>query len=83
MSRFDSAATLALRLADDEDATSVTRLAALDSAPVPERPLLLGLLDDRPVVALSLATGALVADPFTPTLDVIALVRRRAECLPA
>lgn len=80
MSRPEDA-TLAIRLADDADVTSVARLAALDSAPIPESPLLLGLLDARPVVALSLRTGAVVADPFTPTLDVIALVRRRSERL--
>lgn len=78
MSRLE-ATTLALRLADEADACALTRLAALDSAVVPEGPLLLGLLDGRAVVALSLSTDAVIADPFTPTVDVIALVRRRAE----
>ena len=80
MSRPEDA-TLAIRLADDADTSAVGRLAALDSADLPEGPLLLGLLDARPVVALSLRTGAVVADPFTPTLEVIALVRRRAQRL--
>lgn len=80
MNRMD-AATLAIRPAVDADAPAVIRLAALDSAQVPAGPLLLGLLDARAVVALALVTGAVVADPFTPTLDVIALVRARAERL--
>ncbi|MBA2346721.1 MAG: hypothetical protein H0V81_00360 [Solirubrobacterales bacterium] len=72
---------IAIRLADESDAQSLTRLAGLDSARVPEDPLLLGLLDGRVVVALSLSAGTVIADPFTPTLDLVALVRQRSERL--
>ncbi len=74
---------VALRTASPEDAPTVRRLAALDSAPVPAEPVLLGIVDGEPVAALSLTTGAAVADPFTPTVAVVELLRMRAERLRA
>jgi hypothetical protein len=70
--------TIALRPAVPDDAATVRRLAALDSAPAPRTPALIGLLDGAPAAALSLADGRVVADPFLPTADVVALLRRRA-----
>lgn len=72
-------ATFAMRLADDLDGQEISRLAALDSATVPPGGLLLGLLDGRTVVAVSLRTGAAIADPFTPTAELVRLVRERAQ----
>lgn len=61
----------------DEDA--LRRLALLDSA----RPLrgraLVAEVDGRPVAALSLDDGRVVADPFTHTADAVALLRLRAK----
>lgn len=80
MSRLDDTTTiLAIRMADAADAGAVTRLAALDSASVPEGPMLLGLLDGCPLVALALDSGAVLADPFAPTADLVTLVRERAQ----
>lgn len=76
-----STPSLALRPATAEDAATVRRLAALDSAPVPADPLLIGTIDGVPAAALSLATGAVVADPFVPTAALVALLRMRAEHL--
>lgn len=74
-------AILAIRAASADDAPAVVRLAALDSAPVPPDPLLLGVMDGAPLAALSRSTGAVVADPFAPTTELVELLRRRAELL--
>ncbi|MCW2958731.1 MAG: hypothetical protein JWP18_1534 [Solirubrobacterales bacterium] len=72
---------VALRPASDDDAATLRRLAALDSAPVPAMPALLGIVDGHAVAALSLTTGAVVADPFTPTTAVVELLALRAARL--
>ena len=43
--------------------------------------MLLGELMQRPVAALSLRDGRVIADPFTPTADVVELMRMRARQL--
>jgi hypothetical protein len=73
---------VALRLAtSDDDAAVVRRLAALDSAPVPRGTMLLGLVDGQAVAARSLSTGAVVADPFRPTVAIVELLAMRAARL--
>ncbi len=72
---------LALRPARDNDLTAVARLAALDSARIPDGPLLLGLVDGELAAAMSLSTGAVVADPFRPTLALVELLTMRAARL--
>src|SRR3954470_14819551 len=67
-----------LRAGRPDDAIDVARLAALDSQRVPDGPLLLAEEDGTLVAALSLRTGAVVADPFVPTAHLIALLRRHA-----
>jgi len=74
---------LAIRPATADDDAAVARLAALDSATVPAGALLLGTVDGLPVAAVSVDTGAVVADPFTPTADLVALLRQRARRLRA
>ena len=60
--------------ADDERA--LVRLAALDSASgVPPAPLLLAEVDGELRAALSLDDGSVIADPFRPTAEVVALLR--------
>lgn len=70
---------ITIRNGYSDDDSDVARLAALDSAPVPPGPLLLAEVDGRLVAALSLADGGVIADPFTPTLDVVAMLRLRAQ----
>ena len=70
-----------VRLAAPDDATALERLAQLDSATLPAAPLLIGERAEHPVAALSLSDGAIVADPFVPTADVVALLRLRANQL--
>lgn len=72
---------VAIRLATEDDAAAVTRLAALDSARVPAGQLLLGIVDGEARAAVAIATGEAIADPFHPTADVVALLRLRADRL--
>ncbi len=74
---------LAIRPATADDGVDVARLAALDSAATPTGALLLGVVDGLPLAALSVDTGAVVADPFSPTADLVELLRHRAERLRA
>ena len=57
------------------------RLAQLDSSAVPAGDILIAELQGSVVVALSLADGRVIADPFLATSDVAELVHLRAEQL--
>ena len=70
-----------VRPATPADVVGLERLAQLDCAPAPELPALLAELAGQAVVALSLVDGATVADPFTPTTELVALLELRAEQL--
>lgn len=72
---------LSVRLADEGDRTTVEQLAELDSATVPCGRLLIGMVGHTPAAALSLVDGRVVANPFTPTRELIALMRLRARQL--
>ncbi len=75
-------ASVTVRLATSDDRRELERLAALDGAEAPPAsPVLIGAVMQRPVVALSLADGNLVADPFTPTCELVELLRLRARQL--
>lgn len=71
-------APITIRLAYADDFTALGRLAALDSAPIPPRPVLLAEVDGELRAALSLRDGSAVADPFHLTNDLVALLRARA-----
>jgi|HubBroStandDraft_6_1064221.scaffolds.fasta_scaffold185308_1 hypothetical protein len=70
-----------VRFAVAGDACELTRLAELDSAPRPPDPLLIGERAGQPIAALSLADGAVVANPFVASADVVALLHLRARQL--
>jgi hypothetical protein len=70
-----------VRLAIAADGPQLQLLAELDSARVPAAPLLIGERGGHLIAALSLSEGAVVANPFTPTADVVALLRLRARQL--
>lgn len=72
---------VALRPARPEDAAALVRLAALDSACPPAGDVLLAEHGGVARAALELATGRVIADPFHPTTDLVALLRARAEML--
>ena len=69
---------LTLRLAGSDDDSAVRRLAQLDSARPPSGPVLLAVVGAETVAALGVRTGAVVADPFRPTADVVAVLRQAA-----
>ena len=70
--------SLTIRRATAEDTLAVRRLAALDSAFPPTGEVLLGEMGDELWAAVSLETGATIADPFRPSGDVAELLRFRA-----
>ena len=74
-----SDARLILRHATAADDAALTRLAALDSSRVPSGELLLAQLDDALVAALSIDTGAVIADPFEHTAAIVDALRLRAR----
>jgi hypothetical protein len=71
-------ATITIRPAYADDRSALVRLAALDSSPIPPSPVLLAEVDEQPRAALSLADRSVVADPFFPTVDLVALLHTHA-----
>jgi hypothetical protein len=68
-----------VRLAKAADWPALRRVAELDSAILPSAPMLVAERDGRLLAALSLGDRAVVADPFVPTADVVALLELRAR----
>jgi hypothetical protein len=71
-------APITIRRAHPEE-PGVLRVAALDSARVPRSPLLVAEVDGEIRAALSLEDGSSVSDPFHASLDLVDLLRTRAE----
>jgi hypothetical protein len=68
-------AQIVIRPAYADDYEALSYLAALDSAPaVPPRPLVIAEVDGEPRAALSLRDGSRIADPFFPTVGLLALL---------
>jgi hypothetical protein len=70
--------TVAIRPAYPDDEAAVRRLAALDSAAVPPAPFLVAEIEGELLAALSLTSGRAIADPFHPTLHIVAMLRAYA-----
>ncbi len=74
-----SAAGISIRRLDvDTDAEALERLAGRDSAATPSGDVIGAERDGRLVAAVSLSTGELVADPFTPSATEREMLQRRA-----
>ncbi len=74
--------TLTIRPAYGDDQVALHRLAALDSAAAPPpTPLLVAEVDGELRVALSLHDDNAIADPFFPTVGILALLRAHAKNL--
>jgi hypothetical protein len=71
--------TVAIRLAEKDEAAAVRRLAALDDQRPLEGPVLVALLDGEPEAAISLDDRRVIANPFLATRDLVQLLRVRAE----
>ncbi len=72
---------LTLRLATSADRSALARLAELEQAERPAEPVLLGVVRQRAVAALSLSDGRVIADPFWRTAELVELLRLRARQL--
>jgi len=70
-----------IRIAGEHDRAAIARIAELDSARPPVGPLLVAVLDEELAAAISLADGAVVADPFRPTAAVVELLVARERQL--
>lgn len=67
-----------MRRAVVADAARIRELARLDDKRMPAGPFLVADLAGDIVAAVSLSSGAVVADPFRLTADAVAMLRLRA-----
>jgi hypothetical protein len=72
-----------IRYAFPDDEAGLARLAVLDSAAAASPPLLVAEVDGELRAALSLADGAVIADPFRPAAALLDLLATRAAQLVA
>jgi hypothetical protein len=67
-----------MRRAATGDSARIRELALLEDKRVPAGPFLVADLSGEVVAAVSLSSGAVVADPFRLTGDAVAMLRLRA-----
>ena len=72
-----------IRQATEQDAATLRRLATLDAAKPLTGRVLIGEVDGQPAAALSLKTGATIADPFVRTDALRMHMRMRASAVTA
>jgi hypothetical protein len=72
---------LVLRRSVSEDAAALTRLAQLDGAPRPAGAVLVAELDGEILAAVPFDGGRAIADPFSPTAELVELLRTRTRLL--
>jgi hypothetical protein len=71
-------APVTIRHAHAGDLRPLERLAALDSRRIPSGELLVAEVQGRLVAALSIDTGAVIADPFESTASIVDVLRIQA-----
>ena len=71
-----------VRPARDVDAADLADLAAVDSAAPLTGDVLLAVSGGRVAAAMSLDTGAVIANPFVPTANLVELLRTAARPAP-
>jgi hypothetical protein len=76
--KLAAAADVTVRLASEDDAASLERLAELDSGTVPEGPTLVAEVHGDVVAALPVSADSALADPFSPTAAVVRVLQLRA-----
>jgi hypothetical protein len=74
-------ATVAIRRTDADADGALAAVAARDSQRLPDGPWLVAEVEGRTVAVLSLPAGSFVADPFTHTVQLRALLELRAAQL--
>ena len=70
---------ITIRLAAEDDATALLRLAQLDGARLPEGELLVAEAAGEIRAALRISDSAYVADPFFPSRELVGLLDVRAK----
>ena len=70
---------ITIRLASDDDAVALRRLAQLDAARLPEGELLVAEAEGEIRAALRVTDSAYVADPFYPSRELVGLLDVRAK----
>jgi hypothetical protein len=70
---------MVVRHATPADEPQIRVLSRLDDQRVPSGPFLVAEVGDAAVAAVSLSSGAAVADPFRPTSDAVEMLRLRAR----
>ena len=77
-SRGPRNAGVAIRWADTDEDGTLAAVAAWDSQRLPAGPWLVAEIEGRALAVLSLPTGSFVADPFSRTTELRALLELRA-----
>ena len=72
-----------LRLARVHDGAALERLALLDGRKTPRGPLVVAVVEERIVAALSVSGGTAIRDPFAATAHLVPLLELRASQLRA
>ena len=80
---MNATANISIRPAYPDDYSALWQLSALDDRALPRGPFLLAELDRDVVAAISIPTGATIADPFRRTAEATALLQLRARQLVA
>jgi len=74
-----TSSALTIRRSGAGDLGSLALLAALDSAPLPDEPMLVAESEGRMVAAVPFLDGRSLADPFEPTAEIVAVLELRAR----
>jgi hypothetical protein len=72
---------ITIRAGRPDDVPALVRVAELDSAELPQEPLLVAEIDGVLRAAVSRRSGAVIADPFQPTAAAVELLRLRSAQL--
>ena len=70
--------TISIRPSRPNEQAALNDLAGLDSASPLAGDVLVAVVDDAPVAAISLEDGRVIADPFRRTADTVKLLKLRA-----
>jgi hypothetical protein len=80
-SQRENQQAVALRLCRVDDDPALERLALLEGRPAPAGRYVVAEVDGSVVAAISLLSGAVLADPFEPTAHLLPLLELRAAQL--
>jgi len=78
-----AASEVTIRTLASDDAPALRSLAERDTAAIPAGSIVGAERDGRLQAAISLSSGHVVADPFRPTADLVAMLKLRAGQMPA